>query len=65
MSEEVLSVLEDFGTNDGSCGYCKRDGKTSISHGMWAHSLSAEAYQVPHSQINVFSGPFACHAIMK
>lgn len=46
MNEEELNLLEDFGTNSNHCGYCKRVGATSISHGMWAHSLSAEAYQV-------------------
>lgn len=45
MNDTELDVLEDFGKHSSHCGYCKRDGKTGISHGMWAHSLSAAAYQ--------------------
>lgn len=45
MNDADLSVLEDFGRNSSHCGYCKRDGASSISHGMWAHTLPAAAYQ--------------------
>ena len=45
-SHEALSVFEDFGINESRCGYCERPGTTSVSHGMWAHTLTVEAYQV-------------------
>ncbi|KAF4357416.1 hypothetical protein F8388_017869 [Cannabis sativa] len=37
--------LADCGRNRSSCGYCKSRGSTSISHGLWAHSLSVNDYQ--------------------
>ena len=46
MDEAELCVLEDFGKNSSRCGYCKSDGTSSISHGMWAHALPAATYQV-------------------
>ena len=49
MDEASLCVLEDFGKNSSRCGYCKSDGTSSISHGMWAHALPAAAYQVRSS----------------
>ena len=33
------SVVEDFGENAGSCGYCRRPGATSISHGARPRAL--------------------------
>eukprot|EP00250_Pteridium_aquilinum_P006519 c16419_g1_i1 orf=461-2347(-) len=40
-----LSVVEDQGLYASSCGYCKSDAKTSISYGLWAHTLSVYDYQ--------------------
>lgn len=40
-----LSVVEDQGEYASSCGYCRRHGKTSLSHGAWAHSLTVDDYQ--------------------
>ena len=39
------SIVEWFGRGQGhSCGYCK--GKTgSLSHGLWAHTITAAEYQ--------------------
>ncbi|KAI5084009.1 hypothetical protein GOP47_0000178 [Adiantum capillus-veneris] len=39
------SVVEDQGLYASSCGYCKSDTKTSVSYGLWAHSLSVYDYQ--------------------
>uniref|UniRef100_UPI00358E0E4F arginyl-tRNA--protein transferase 1 isoform X8 n=1 Tax=Myxine glutinosa TaxID=7769 RepID=UPI00358E0E4F len=40
-----FSVLEYFSESGGSkCGYCNRS-SSSLSHGMWAHVMSAEDYQ--------------------
>ncbi|XP_062092510.1 arginyl-tRNA--protein transferase 2-like [Humulus lupulus] len=39
------SKVADCGRNRSSCGYCKSRGPTSISHGLWAHSLSVNDYQ--------------------
>ncbi|MCO5553098.1 hypothetical protein L7F22_006619 [Adiantum nelumboides] len=39
------SVVEDQGLYASSCGYCKSDAKTSVSYGLWAHSLSVYDYQ--------------------
>ncbi|EPS68999.1 hypothetical protein M569_05762, partial [Genlisea aurea] len=41
----VESVVVDFGHRRSSCGYCKSGSRTSISHGLWAHSLTVDAYQ--------------------
>lgn len=39
------SIMEFFGQDDGhKCGYCKSEG-SSISHGMWAHSMTVLEYQ--------------------
>jgi len=39
------SIVEYFGCSGGhECGYCKTD-DTSLSNGMWAHSLTVEGYQ--------------------
>lgn len=39
------SVVEDQGLHASPCGYCKSSAKTSISYGLWAHSLSVYDYQ--------------------
>ncbi|XP_061376607.1 arginyl-tRNA--protein transferase 2 [Gastrolobium bilobum] len=40
------SVVVDFGRRRSSCGYCRSNGPSSISHGMWAHRLTVDDYQV-------------------
>ena len=41
-----VSVVEYFAGHDGyRCGYCKSE-DTNFSHGMWAHSMTVEDYQV-------------------
>ncbi|NP_001085118.1 uncharacterized protein LOC432192 [Xenopus laevis] len=41
----ALSILEYFGGEDGNrCGYCKSEA-SSMSHGMWAHTLTVQDYQ--------------------
>ncbi|XP_052199143.1 arginyl-tRNA--protein transferase 2-like isoform X1 [Diospyros lotus] len=39
------SVVVDVGRRRSSCGYCRSGGRTSISHGLWAHSLTVDHYQ--------------------
>ncbi|PON76715.1 Arginine-tRNA-protein transferase [Parasponia andersonii] len=39
------SKVVDCGRNRSSCGYCNSPGRTSISHGLWAHSLTVNDYQ--------------------
>ncbi|KAK8671913.1 hypothetical protein V6N13_038496 [Hibiscus sabdariffa] len=39
------SLVDDCGLHRSSCGYCKSYGPTSISHGLWAHSLTVNDYQ--------------------
>ncbi|KAM1020227.1 hypothetical protein ACFX13_042228 [Malus domestica] len=39
------SVVVDYGKNKSSCGYCKSGARTSISHGLWAHSITINDYQ--------------------
>ncbi|GMI87258.1 arginine-tRNA protein transferase 1, DELAYED LEAF SENESCENCE 1 [Hibiscus trionum] len=43
-SREETSVA-DCGRRRSTCGYCKSSGRTSISHGLWAHSLTVYDYQ--------------------
>ncbi|KAL6526842.1 hypothetical protein OROGR_015932 [Orobanche gracilis] len=40
------SVVVDVGRRKSTCGYCKSGARTSISHGLWAHSLMVDDYQV-------------------
>ncbi|XP_054798593.1 arginyl-tRNA--protein transferase 2 isoform X2 [Prosopis cineraria] len=39
------SVVVDCGRRRSSCGYCRSPGGTSISHGLWAQSLTVNDYQ--------------------
>ncbi|KAL8192890.1 hypothetical protein R6Q57_027338 [Mikania cordata] len=39
------SVVVDVGLRRSSCGYCKSGSNTSITHGLWAHSLTVHDYQ--------------------
>uniref|UniRef100_A0A5B7AR46 Putative Acyl-CoA N-acyltransferase n=1 Tax=Davidia involucrata TaxID=16924 RepID=A0A5B7AR46_DAVIN len=39
------SVVVDVGRNRSPCGYCRSGGPTSISQGLWAHSLTVDDYQ--------------------
>ncbi|XP_068315891.1 arginyl-tRNA--protein transferase 2-like isoform X2 [Pyrus communis] len=39
------SVVVDYGENKSSCGYCKSPARTSIAHGLWAHSITIDDYQ--------------------
>lgn len=39
------SVVVDVGRRRSPCGYCKSGGPTSISHGLWARSLTVDDYQ--------------------
>ncbi|KAI4306814.1 hypothetical protein L6164_030059 [Bauhinia variegata] len=39
------SVVVDCGRRRSSCGYCRSPGRTSVSHGLWAHSLTVDDYQ--------------------
>jgi arginine-tRNA-protein transferase len=40
------SVVEYFSEHEGyRCGYCKSE-DTNYSHGMWAHVLTVQDYQV-------------------
>ncbi|KAL8462967.1 hypothetical protein ACS0TY_033026 [Phlomoides rotata] len=39
------SVVVDVGRRKSTCGYCKSGTRTSISHGLWAHSLTVDDYQ--------------------
>ena len=48
MSREVYSIVEDVGEYHSHCGYCKKDAEeeTSVAHGMFAHTLQPQHYQV-------------------
>ncbi|XP_042411733.1 arginyl-tRNA--protein transferase 2-like [Zingiber officinale] len=39
------SVVIDHGRRRNSCGYCRSTSASSVSHGLWANSLTAEDYQ--------------------
>ncbi|KAI3799972.1 hypothetical protein L1987_35278 [Smallanthus sonchifolius] len=39
------SVVVDVGRRRSSCGYCKSGSNTSITHGLWVHSLTVHDYQ--------------------
>ncbi|PKA55092.1 Arginyl-tRNA--protein transferase 1 [Apostasia shenzhenica] len=39
------TVVIDHGRRRSSCGYCRSTGYTSISHGLWAQSITADDYQ--------------------
>ncbi|XP_031109118.1 arginyl-tRNA--protein transferase 2-like [Ipomoea triloba] len=39
------SVVMDCGRRRSSCGYCKSGSRSSISHGLWANSLTVDDYQ--------------------
>ncbi|XP_012087612.1 arginyl-tRNA--protein transferase 2 isoform X2 [Jatropha curcas] len=39
------TVVVDCGRRRSSCGYCRSNGRTSISHGLWAHSVTVDDYQ--------------------
>ncbi|XP_073121150.1 arginyl-tRNA--protein transferase 1-like isoform X1 [Henckelia pumila] len=39
------SVVVDAGRRKSTCGYCKSGARTSISHGLWAQSLTVDDYQ--------------------
>ncbi|XP_047954755.1 LOW QUALITY PROTEIN: arginyl-tRNA--protein transferase 1-like [Salvia hispanica] len=39
------SVVGDVGRRKSTCGYCKSGARTSVSHGLWAHSLTVDDYQ--------------------
>ncbi|XP_075108285.1 arginyl-tRNA--protein transferase 2 isoform X1 [Nicotiana tabacum] len=39
------TVVADVGRRRNTCGYCKSGGPTSISHGVWARSLTVDDYQ--------------------
>ncbi|KAH7286806.1 hypothetical protein KP509_32G023400 [Ceratopteris richardii] len=45
MVQQDVSIVEDQGQYSSSCGYCKSSGNTSISYGLWAHSLSVYDYE--------------------
>ncbi|KAL1290303.1 hypothetical protein HN51_058754 [Arachis hypogaea] len=39
------SVVVDCGRRRTTCGYCRSPRRSSISHGLWAHSLTVDDYQ--------------------
>ncbi|KAH6819801.1 hypothetical protein C2S53_007308 [Perilla frutescens var. hirtella] len=39
------SVVAEVGRRKSTCGYCKSGARTSITHGLWAHSLTVDDYQ--------------------
>lgn len=39
------SVVDDFGRSCSTCGYCKSRRSSSISHGLWAETLTVDDYQ--------------------
>ena len=44
--QSSLSIVEYFAEHEGyKCGYCGRE-DTNFSHGMWAHTLTTQDYQV-------------------
>ncbi|XP_050385481.1 arginyl-tRNA--protein transferase 1 isoform X2 [Argentina anserina] len=44
-NQRAESVVVDYGKNKSTCGYCKSKARTSISHGLWAHSITINDYQ--------------------
>ncbi|XP_027162606.1 arginyl-tRNA--protein transferase 2 isoform X1 [Coffea eugenioides] len=44
-SSRAESVVMDVGRRRNSCGYCRSASHTSISHGLWALSLTVDDYQ--------------------
>ncbi|XP_076897137.1 arginyl-tRNA--protein transferase 1-like [Bidens hawaiensis] len=44
-NNNVISVVVDVGRRRSSCGYCKSGSNSSITHGLWAHSLTVHDYQ--------------------
>uniref|UniRef100_A0A2P2K3Q5 Arginyl-tRNA--protein transferase n=1 Tax=Rhizophora mucronata TaxID=61149 RepID=A0A2P2K3Q5_RHIMU len=40
-----VTVVVDWGRRLGSCGYCSSPSRTSVSHGLWAHSITVDDYQ--------------------
>ncbi|KAK6933024.1 N-end rule aminoacyl transferase, C-terminal [Dillenia turbinata] len=39
------SVVVDVRRRKSTCGYCRSNGNTSVSHGLWAYSLTVDDYQ--------------------
>ncbi|MQL77778.1 hypothetical protein Taro_010199 [Colocasia esculenta] len=39
------TVVADLGRRKSSCGYCKSSDYTSVSHGLWAYSITVDDYQ--------------------
>ncbi|KAI3988908.1 hypothetical protein MKX01_016479 [Papaver californicum] len=39
------TVVSDVGRRKSSCGYCKSSARSSVTHGLWAHSITADDYQ--------------------
>ncbi|MCL7042392.1 hypothetical protein MKW94_027385 [Papaver nudicaule] len=39
------TVVSDVGRRKSSCGYCKSSARSSITHGLWAHSITVNDYQ--------------------
>ncbi|KAF5453663.1 hypothetical protein F2P56_028552 [Juglans regia] len=39
------SVVTDCGRRKSSCGYCRSPNRSSITHGLWAHSITVDDYQ--------------------
>jgi len=40
-----LSIVQFMGEGASTCGYCHSNGATSLSSGMWCHSLTVDQYQ--------------------
>ncbi|KAG0620172.1 hypothetical protein M758_4G195300 [Ceratodon purpureus] len=45
MRRRVMSIVEDQGVYNSSCGYCKSSSRTSVAQGLWAHTLTVDDYQ--------------------
>ncbi|GAV85077.1 ATE_N domain-containing protein/ATE_C domain-containing protein [Cephalotus follicularis] len=45
INDRGESVVVDCGKRRSSCGYCRSTGRTSFSHGLWAHSITVDDYQ--------------------
>jgi arginine-tRNA-protein transferase len=41
----AVSVVTDLGVYSSTCGYCKSASRTSVTQGLWAHTLSVYDYQ--------------------
>ncbi|RZC79294.1 hypothetical protein C5167_003503 [Papaver somniferum] len=39
------TVVSDVGRRKSSCGYCKSSARSSVTHGLWAHSIIVDDYQ--------------------